>query len=947
MPIERHFLGWNAPITTKVREFLLPEQLFGPVDLGKDLIIVPTRQAGRRLRESLAFHCAERKTALLSPRVVTPAYFLRPGEEMTNVANATEVSAVWANALMNADLAQLKGIFPVRTPDQDFPWALHMGEIIQRLRDTLADGGYRIADIPRDFSEILEELDRWQDLAKLEMAYLDQLGEFSLQDPCDLGIRKAEQPELPRGTKRIVIAAVPDPTSPMIRALEKLAEQTPITILIHAPESLADDFDDWGRPITSKWQKSLIDIPDPGINISLASSPASMSHKVLEVIASEQDHFGPADIAIGVPDDSFIPFLASDLDDRGIPPFDPSGKAIKSHPLYLLIDSYRALIGEGSYAAFSVFLRNADILDFLQKEYSLSTLKILEELDRFQNNHLPMGWEDVASRIIQSNETRQFEHLYKAVQFVQAQVAAFHDNDFDTAVRSLFQTVYQLRTVNPQNPDDEEFIAVAKAIDTALREFETESIHALGLEKKHALDLLLRRLGTQKYYLERENAVIDLEGWLEIPWNDAQLLIVTGMNDGSVPDSQLSDMFLPDSLRVQLNLRHDTDRLARDAYLMRTLVESRRETGRTCFVTSKTSSTGDPLKPSRLLFRCTDSELPERAKALFGDPSETRTNHPATVSFPLQATPPADIRPERLELQKLSVTAFKDYLACPFRFYLKHILDMEELDDQKTEMDSLDFGSLVHEVLQKMAENEQVHKSENERELSKFLHSQAESWVMERFGKTPPLPVQIQLDSAKQRLWAAARVQVQLTSEGWEILHHEMRISTEMNGVIVSGRIDRIDRHRETGQIRILDYKTSDRVTLPEAAHLGSASPDVLDYARISINGKEKRWIDLQLPLYRILLADEMDFKGQLELGYFNLPKAINDTGIIIWENFREEQLESARNCTESVIEDILNRKFWPPTAKVQYDDFESLFPADITDCIDTESFEAFMKRYS
>jgi len=111
--------------------------------------------------------------------------------------------------------------------------------------------------------------------------------------------------------------------------------------------------------------------------------------------------------------------------------------------------------------------------------------------------------------------------------------------------------------------------------------------------------------------------------------------------------------------------------------------------------------------------------------------------------------------------------------------------------------------------------------------------------------------------------------------------------------------------------------------------------------------GKEKRWIDLQLPLYRILLANEMDFQGQLELGYFNLPKAINDTGITIWENLQEEQLKSAKHCTESVIKDILNRKFWPPTARVQYDDFESLFPADITDCIDTESFEAFMKRYS
>ena len=78
MSVELRFLGWDAPATTKVREFLLPQELTGPVDLARDLIVVPTRQAGRRLREALALHCASQKTALLSLRVVTPAFFLRP-----------------------------------------------------------------------------------------------------------------------------------------------------------------------------------------------------------------------------------------------------------------------------------------------------------------------------------------------------------------------------------------------------------------------------------------------------------------------------------------------------------------------------------------------------------------------------------------------------------------------------------------------------------------------------------------------------------------------------------------------------------------------------------------------------------------------------------------------------------------------------------------------------
>ncbi|MBT4513415.1 MAG: hypothetical protein HOC20_14575, partial [Chloroflexi bacterium] len=658
----------------------------------------------------------------------------------------------------------------------------------------------------------------------------------------------------------------------------------------------------------------------------------------------EQDRFGPADIAIGVPDGSVTPFLEADLDDKGLTPFDPSGKAIKEHPIYLLLDTYRTLLNEGSYAALGAFLRNADILDFLQNEFSMLPLQLLEEFDEFQNRHLPMGWEDIGDRLAQSQERDQFGHIEKATGFVKEQIDNFQNKDLDSTVRLLLQTVYQFRMVNPQNPDDKEFIAVAQAIDNSLQELASESINNLEIEKAHAFDLLLRRLAGQRCYVEYEETEIDLEGWLELSWNNAPILIVTCMNDGQVPESHLDDIFLPDSLRTLLNLRHDSDRLATDAFLMRTLIESRNTTGRACFIAGKTSSTGDPLKPSRLLFHCSDEELPERAKRLFGDPQEKLDNHPATIGFPLQVTPPADIMPEYLEIRKLPVTAFKDYLACPFRFYLKHVLGMEGLDDQKTEMDSLDFGALIHEVLQEMAENSEISKSENEQEISQFLHAQAKRWVKERFGETPPLPVQIQLDSAKQRLSAAARVQTQLVREGWQIKRYEMKVSTQLNGMDISGRIDRIDQHRETGRLRILDYKTSDRATMPQAAHMGSASPDAPDYVKFFINGKEKSWIDLQLPLYRILLPEE-EFGSQIELGYFNLPKAIGDTGITIWEEMGIDHLDSARHCAENVIEGIRNLRFWPPAARVKYDDFENLFPAEISDCIDEQPFEAFMKR--
>lgn len=948
MPVERHLLGWDAPVTAKVREFLMPPDPSVPVDLENQLVVVPTRQAGRRLREALALHCAERDTALLSPRVVTPTFFFQPGDEPGSVACQTEVTAAWAGVLMGADLSEYKGLFPGQAPARDFAWALRTGGAIQRLRRTLVDGGYRIGDVHREFGGVLEEPDRWRDLAALERACLDRLDGCGRRDPVDLMIGRSEKPEMPGGIERIVVAAVPDPTPLMVRALERLSERVPVVILVHAPGSMEDRFDGWGRPITEKWREYSIDVPGPWKNIILAGSPSSHGGRVLELIAAESGRFGPADIAVGVPDGGVTPFLSSRLAEEGLPAFDPSGKSLNEHPLYGLIESFRGLVCEGTYAAAAAFLRNADVLSCLERVRGLQSRAVLKGLDEFRKEYLPADLEDITRRLPAGDggEGRgRSGSLGGAAAFALEQVEAFGKKDIESAVRSFLQTVYADRVVSPGVPADEEFREVAKLVDDALRELGMVFDGDPGIAKEDGLDLLLERLRPQSYYPERADAVIDLEGWLELPWNDAPFLIVTGMNDGFVPDGRLSDIFLPDSLRGQLGLRCDADRLARDSYLMSGLIESRRTDGRVCFIAGKTSAPGNPLKPSRLLFRCGDGELPPRALRLFGDPDEERPNCPSTVSFKLDARPPADLPAGRLDIVKMQVTRFRDYLACPFRFYLKHVLGMEELDDVEAEMDARDFGAMVHHALNAMAKDDAMRACADERRLRAFLCAGAEQWVERRFGRSPLLPVLIQLESARQRLGAAARVQAALAGDGWEILHSEMMVEARLGGMLVVGRIDRIDRHRGTGRLRILDYKTSDNAEEPAKVHLGAPAPHAAGYMQLTVKGREKRWIDLQLPLYRMLLAGSEEIAGPVELGYFDMPKAVNDTGVTTWDGFNEELLESAVACARGVAGDVRNRRFWPPAEKVRYDDFESLFHDDIAKCIDADAFTAFLKE--
>ncbi len=52
------------------------------------------------------------------------------------------------------------------------------------------------------------------------------------------------------------------------------------------------------------------------------------------------------------------------------------------------------------------------------------------------------------------------------------------------------------------------------------------------------------------------------------------------------------------------------------------------------------------------------------------------------------------------KLTRISVTEFRNYLACPFRFYLKKCLEMEDVIYENNEMDARSFGTIAHAVLE-------------------------------------------------------------------------------------------------------------------------------------------------------------------------------------------------------------------------------------------------------
>jgi ATP-dependent helicase/nuclease subunit B len=243
--------------------------------------------------------------------------------------------------------------------------------------------------------------------------------------------------------------------------------------------------------------------------------------------------------------------------------------------------------------------------------------------------------------------------------------------------------------------------------------------------------------------------------------------------------------------------------------------------------------------------------------------------------------------------------------------------------------------------LDNFCQDEKLRKSRNSGEIKVFLHLEAERLVKAQFGNSLPLSLLIQLESVKQRLAKFAEIQAGENCAGWEILHTEYKLGNgkgvAMGGMTIKGKIDRIDRHSD-GTIRILDYKTSDKAESPENTHVKFAreGAGLAKYAVFEKDGKLKCWTDLQLPLYQLLLEKEDGFKGvRIICGYFNLPKAVSDTGIEIWEGMGDTYLKDAEKCAADVIESIRNGVFWPPSEKIRYDDFENLFFGSPLDAVE------------
>ncbi|HVU26073.1 MAG TPA: PD-(D/E)XK nuclease family protein [Opitutus sp.] len=923
--VRRHFLPWDSPLLPQAVAWLAGAwQGAGPLDLGDTLVVVPTRQSGRRLREALAEHAAKHGQAAFPPRVTTPEGLLTL-EPPAGAASRLEALVAWTEVLRAADLDEFRELFPVDPPERSFAWARRLARQLLRLQATLAEAGLRLGGVAAAGGDFVEA-ERWEQLGELEARYDARLASAGRRDPRAAEFAAIKQLAPPAGIARVVMLAAPDPLPQALAALAALARRVPVEVIVYAPPGEADAFDGWGRPRVDAWATRALALPDWAAQVHVCADPAAQAQRVAALARAYREPEGV--LGIGVADAEILPLLEAEFAHNGHAAFNPEGRPRAGEAFHQLLAALAALAREDSFATVAALARCPDLLEHLRGRLGtrFSAARFLAELDALHQRSLPPTLGEARRQAAETG-------LAPALAVIDDLRARVRGGGFPGNAAAVLREIFAHRRLDPAQPHEARLADAAETWAESMRGVAALQREFRGLDAAEGWDLALELFAESVRYEDKPAGAVELSGWLELLWEDAPHLVVAGVNDGRVPDAIVGDAFLPESLRERLGLKTNAARLARDAYILQAIAAARagRERAALDLLVGRTSAAGEPLRPSRLLLRCADAELPARVGLLFRAVAEAGAApawRRAWTLRPRRAAPPA----------RVAVTGLRRWLECPLRFYFSRVLKMEAVDAEKTELDRFDFGTLCHAALEAMGRDDAARASTDAAMLRDFLVARVEAEARRRFGAELTLPLLVQLESARQRLTHAAAVQAEARADGWVIEDVERPFEIDVGGLAVRGKIDRIDRHAD-GRVRVLDYKTSDRPVEPADAHVRAArrgGETAPEFARCELDGKPRVWTDLQLPLYvRALAATGIDAgrsagPGPVECGYFNLPKAVGETGIRVWTDYTRELDAAAWRCALGVAAAIRAGEFWPPAEwkgrEAERDDFAALF---------------------
>ena len=882
MPIERHFLGWDQPAIPSAADWMINHRGSGtaappgPLDFGHVMVVVPGARAGRLLLQRLA---RQAHHGLVPPTIVTVGSLPERLYKTVLVAGEPVATLVRVTALAAADRAIISTLTAHPPPAGDCMGHL---ELARELTEISEDLGREAIEVQAVASQVDDR--RWDAIVSLERTYQQVLDQLGLIDRT-VARRRALEERICATDMEVVLLAVVDLPGITAAMLEQLV--TPVTALIFADPQEAAGFGPLGQLCPDAWVDRPLSLQPA--QVVTADRPLDQARSALEWIdaMSQQTDLAASQITVGLGDSTLGEPVCRCLNLAGVPVHLATGKPLRSTRPALVLEAASQFLESSQFEDFASLLRHPDLP--LTEAQGLD----LAALDDYATERLP----GLVTGNWLGSQAQQMVSLHEIVMALLPPAGERRAlAQWAEPLAAFLRAVYSPLVGEVDEPLLESLEAIGDMLEQIMA-LDTVSAVSPTVTAAGAIGWLLELLADQSVAEESQTEAVEVLGFLELVLDDAPRALIVGVNEGSIPTSRPAHPLLPNSLRRQLGLIDDRGRFARDLYFMIAITCSRPGT---VLVTGRRSGANDPLLPSRLLLACPPREMARRLGAFY-DPVLENVAPPLLVSPGNQSFTDLRLIPPQLSakpINKLSVTAFRDYIQDPYRFNLRYVVGLNPGVFDAVEMTGSQFGRLAHRVLCEFGHSELADSDDASRIIS-YLRDRLAYAVRDHFGQCYRVAVTLQLQQLDERLVGFAHWQADANRCGWRIVpdqierSHHMSLDVDGEPFDIYGQIDRIDRHPEHGW-RIVDYKTRDDGELPDTQHRRAGD-----------------WVDLQLPLYHEL-ARATGIEGPIELGYLLLPRKLSAVGFAA-ANWSNDQIESALQVACQVVRGIRADHYWPP----------------------------------
>ncbi|MDO4575072.1 MAG: PD-(D/E)XK nuclease family protein [Planctomycetia bacterium] len=995
--MKKTFLDWYRPCLVSLVDCLAKRYTVGNrLDLSGWVFIFPSRPASRRFLARLADWAYEKHVTVEVPRVRLSSDLPELlYEQKAPFATPFAQQIAWMTALRRVcqgSPEKLQPMFPNPPADEDVTAWLELGELLTDIyqelaRDTL--DFVMVRDRCRQLAEqgVLSEyeLRRWELLARVFQEYHRILDREQVWDKQSARLFALENPG-PRDFQPeflIGIVGCVDLNQIFRRFLAQVKES--VEVFVFAPESHAERFESDGCLKPGAWKKldARLDARLEEV-VEQVTTPEDEAKTTARWICEAARTFAKEDLAVGLPDTAVEPLLVQLLQLDGIlgPPVKREVSQLQPWRLLervtecleeMAVDPNETEITESfrklspRYASFASLVRHPDMENYLRHACGIEG-EWLAELDAFYNVHLPDRLFSV-NRFAQMTRGRfpLVQKVYEAVQgLLEKMVAGYgHFSQLSLVLSDFLKAVYCWKPgYDLTQPKDAQILQCCTELGRTLQDkFQASPglLREASFSLPEALRLLLDRTMGRNVPVSNLPEPIAMYRWLDLSLDDARAVVVAGLNEEFVPETVNEHLLMPNRLRMELGIKTNDSRFERDVYLLSTLLASRESLK---LVFARIGADGKPLMPSRVLLTCDDETLARRSLRFFREPEE-ETDFTASRKIAPSLTlyqPPNPVAKKGFK-RAMSVTEFDDFLTSEYGYYLRHIQNLEAVDDDAEELNAALFGTLAHSVLEQFA-REEIERQKNrppqeslEKETARIvgtLRTLLERECRRVFDATTHPVVTLQKEQLAIRLAAFAVRQAQWQQAGWQILCAEENLSglfrTE-NGrgepvnfgdgpMEIRGKIDRIDYHPTLQQWQVWDYKTSSGSKRPNTWlewRPEATSPPPTDSDTKDSNTEDSDefngeiWKNLQLPLYRHLLhairQTDADVHPDLRkialektrFGYILLPRKDKEAGFYIATNWNEKYFQEADSVAIKIAQTVRDGVFQKDIDKIVY----------------------------